>query len=75
MINGEKVYFESNPLELAVSRDRVSNTLETLESVMCDVIKIRLKGGMRGEEGKETPKKEMDNRRIFMMSHMPLFSA
>ena len=31
-----------------------------LESVMCDVIKICLKGGMRGEVGKETPNKEMD---------------
>ena len=29
---------------------------------MCDVIKIRLsyKGGMRGEVGNKTPKKEMD---------------
>ena len=60
-INGEKVYFESNPLELAVSRDRVSNILKALESVKYDVIKICLKGGMR-EVGKETPKKEMDNR-------------
>ena len=36
---------------------------------MCDVIKIRLKG-MGGEVGKETPKKEMDNKRIFITSHM-----
>ena len=27
---------------------------------------------MRGEVGKETPKKEMDNRRICMTSHMTL---
>ena len=27
---------------------------------------------MRGEVGKETPKKEMVNRRIFMTSHMTL---
>ena len=27
---------------------------------------------MRGEGGKETSKNEMDNRRIFMMLHMPL---
>ena len=27
---------------------------------------------MRGEEGKETPKKEMDNRRIDMTTHMTL---
>ena len=27
---------------------------------------------MRGEVGKDTPKKEMDNRRIFMTSHMTL---
>ena len=27
---------------------------------MCDVIKIHLKGRMRGEVGKETPQKEMD---------------
>ena len=32
----------------------------TAESVMCDVIKIRLKGRMRGEKGKENHKKEMD---------------
>ena len=32
-------------------------------------------GGMRGEVGKETHKKEMDNRRIFMTSHITLFSA
>ena len=42
------------------------------ESVMCDVIKIRIKGRMRGEVGKETPKKEIDNRRIFMTSHITL---
>ena len=29
---------------------------------------------MRGEVGKETPKKEMDNRRVFMTSHMTLSS-
>ena len=34
-------------------------TYEALESVMCDVIKKRLKRGMRGEVGKETPKKEV----------------
>ena len=42
------------------------------------VIKIRLKGGMRGmgeEMGKEIPKKEMDYRRIFKTSHMTLSSA
>ena len=43
-----------------------------LESVMCDVIKISLKGGMRGELGMETPEKEMDNRRISMTSHMTI---
>ena len=30
---------------------------------------------MAGEVGKETPKKQMDNRRFFMTSHMTLFSA
>ena len=30
---------------------------------------------MRGEKGKETPKKELDNRRIFKTSHMPLFAV
>ena len=36
--------------------------LENTESDISDVIKIRLKrkGRMRGELGKETPKKEMD---------------
>ena len=29
---------------------------------------------MRGEVAKETPKKEMDNRRIFMTSTMTLFA-
>ncbi len=33
---------------------------EALESVICDVMKKRLQGGMKGEVGKETPKKEMD---------------
>ena len=33
---------------------------EDKESVMCDLIKIRLKGRMRGEVGKKTPKKEID---------------
>ena len=31
-----------------------TNILEALESGMCDVIKIRLKGGMQREVGKET---------------------
>ena len=43
-----------------------------MESIMCDVIKYVLKGRLRGEVGKETPKKEIDNRRIFMTSHMTL---
>ena len=30
------------------------------ESVMCDVIKIRIKGKMTGEVGKETHKNKMD---------------
>ena len=30
---------------------------------------------MRGEVGKETPKKEMDDRRIFMTSHMTFFNT
>ncbi len=30
---------------------------------------------MRGEVGKETPKKMMYNRRIFMTSHMTLFAV
>ena len=42
------------------------------ESVMCDVIKIRLKRKRRGEVGMETPIKEMDNWRIFMTSNMTL---
>ena len=29
---------------------------------------------MRGEVGKKTPKQEMDNRRIFVTSHMTLFA-
>ena len=48
--------------------------MEVLESVTCDVIKIRLKIGMRVELGKKTPKTEMDNRCIFMTSHVTLFS-
>ena len=44
----------------------------TAESVMCDVIKIRLKGRMRGDLVKETHKEEMGNRRILMTSHMTL---
>ena len=44
---------------------------EAQESVMCDVIKIRLKRKVR-EVGKETSKKEMDKRRIFMTSHMTI---
>ena len=35
-------------------------TESALESVMCDVIKIHLKVGMRGVLGKETPEKEME---------------
>ena len=42
---------------------------------MCDVIKIRLKRGMKGEVGKETPKKRDGPRHIFMRSHMTLSSA
>ena len=42
---------------------------------MCDVIKIRQMKEKRGEIGIETPKKTMDNRRIFMTSHMTLSSA
>ena len=42
----------------------------TAESIMCDVIKKRIKRKMRVEVGKETPKKEMYNRCIFMTSHM-----
>ena len=42
---------------------------------MCDVIKIRLKEGMRRDVGKETPNKEMDNGRIFMTLHMTLFAV
>ena len=30
---------------------------------------------MRGEMENEAPKKNMDNRRTFMMSHMALYSA
>ena len=30
---------------------------------------------MRGEVGKDTPKKEMDNRRIFMTSNMTLWKV
>ena len=30
---------------------------------MCEVIKIRLKGRMRGKVGKETTKKEIDNKK------------
>ena len=37
---------------------------------MCDVIKIRLKGGMREKVEKKTPKKEMDLDVFFMTSHM-----
>ena len=45
----------------------------TAEIVMCDVMKIRQKKErMRGEVGKETTKKDMDNRRIFMTLHMTL---
>ena len=42
---------------------------------MCDVIKIPLKEGMIAEVGKETYKKEIDNRRIFMTSYMILSSV
>ena len=31
-----------------------------MERFICDIIKIRLKGRMRGKVGKETPIKEMD---------------
>ena len=40
-------------------------------SVIFDVIKRR----DERRSGKETPKKEMNNRRIFMTSHMTLSSA
>ena len=36
---------------------------------MCDVIKLSLKIGMKGKVEKQTPKKEMDNRLVFMPSH------
>ena len=35
---------------------------------MCVVIKIRLKGGVRGEVEKLTPKKEMDSD-VFLLRH------
>ena len=41
---------------------------------MFDIIKNVQKGGMREEMGKETPKK-MDNRHIFMTSHMTIFNT
>ena len=45
----------------------------TAESVMCDVLKIRIKRkDDRSGVGKETPEKEIDNRRIFMTSHMTI---
>ena len=44
----------------------------TAENVMFDGIKYVWKDWMRGEVGKETPQKEMDNKRIFMTSHMTL---
>ena len=45
---------------------------------MCDFIKIRIKGGMKVEVGKETPKRRWiipPFRRIFITSHMTLSSA
>ena len=42
-------------------------------SVKCDVKKGK-RWRIRGGVGKETPKKEMDNNRIFMTSHMALFA-
>ena len=46
--------------------------LEALESVMCDVILMRIKGGMRGEVRKETPKKEMDLDVFLWRQHVSL---
>ena len=46
--------------------------LARVESVIYSVIKKRLKWKDGGEVGKETPKKEMDNKRIFMTSYMTL---
>ena len=46
--------------------------ITTVESVMCDVIEIRLKRRMRVEVRKETPKQEIYNRRICMtLSALP----
>ena len=42
---------------------------------MYDVIKICLKRRNKRKVGKKTPKKEMDNRRIFMTSYMTVFRA
>ena len=40
---------------------------------MYDVIKYVKKGSMRG--GKGNPKKEIENRRIFMTSHSTLYAV
>ena len=44
---------------------RVSSWIKCLKNQPCDVIKIR---EMKGEVGKKTPKKEMDNPSFFMTS-------
>ena len=48
---------------------------EALESVMCDVIKIRLKRRNERRKRKGTPKKEMDLDVFFITSYMTLSST